>query len=260
MIKAAFFDLDGTFLDPNTHKVPKDNKKVIEELQAKGIQCFVASGRSFKNLASMEGVLDVKWDGYICNNGAMLYDRAGKAIKENFLSEVQIQQLLAKCEKDGITLMLRTPDYDISPLGVDQYMVEAHTFFAEPLARYVKSYEGEHVFMALIYAAMDYDFYSIDKEIEGLRALPNRSTYADVVLATTSKATGLADMGTYFGFTKDEIIAFGDELNDLDMLAYASTSVAMGNGNPKVKELATYTTANVDEQGIRKACIHFNLI
>ena len=62
------------------------------------------------------------------------------------------------------------------------------------------------------------------------------------------------------GIKREEIIAFGDAENDLEMIRYAGIGVAMGNGEEAVKAVADYVTADIDDDGIEKALKHFKLI
>ena len=57
-----------------------------------------------------------------------------------------------------------------------------------------------------------------------------------------------------------ETYAFGDSMNDLEILQEAGTGIAMGNAVPKLKEGADYVTDRIDENGIYNACKHFRLI
>ena len=62
------------------------------------------------------------------------------------------------------------------------------------------------------------------------------------------------------GIRREEIIAFGDAENDLDMIQYAGIGVAMGNAKEAVKEVADYVTDDIDDDGIEKALKHLGLI
>ena len=64
----------------------------------------------------------------------------------------------------------------------------------------------------------------------------------------------------YFGLDRTEIMAFGDEDNDVEMIGFAGIGVAMGNGTGEAKEAADYVTASVDEDGVRKALQHFGIL
>ena len=62
------------------------------------------------------------------------------------------------------------------------------------------------------------------------------------------------------GIQREEIIAFGDAENDLEMIRFAGIGVAMGNAEEAVKAVADFVTADIDDDGIEKALKHFQLI
>ena len=88
------------------------------------------------------------------------------------------------------------------------------------------------------------------------QALPNlsihrsKNEYLEIMNAAATKAKAIQFMEQYLGITADQVIAFGDNFNDLDMLQYAGLSVAMGNAPDAVKQAAKEVTANNNEGGI----------
>ena len=66
MIKAVFFDIDGTLVSFKTHRVPDSTKRAIAILRAKGIRVFIASGRQLLAINNLE---DLQFDGYVTLNG-----------------------------------------------------------------------------------------------------------------------------------------------------------------------------------------------
>ena len=82
----------------------------------------------------------------------------------------------------------------------------------------------------------------------------------DIIAAGNSKAKGMERVLHYYGIDREEIIAFGDGENDMEMLQFAGIGVAMGNADPEVKEIADYVTDSVGEGGITHALQHFKLI
>ena len=64
----------------------------------------------------------------------------------------------------------------------------------------------------------------------------------------------------YYRIDKKDAYAFGDSTNDLPMLKYAKTSIAMGNSNPLILPYCTYQTTPIEEDGIANALKHFHLI
>ncbi len=63
-----------------------------------------------------------------------------------------------------------------------------------------------------------------------------------------------------YGIRQDEIMAFGDGENDIDMIEFAGIGVAMGNADEEVKQRADYVTDNVNRDGVRKALEHFGML
>ena len=83
---------------------------------------------------------------------------------------------------------------------------------------------------------------------------------ADVVEAEYSKARGIDRLCEHFGIDKKDTYAFGDSLNDIEMLKMVNVGVAMGNAQDEAKAVADYITDRIDEDGIRNALMHFGLI
>lgn len=82
----------------------------------------------------------------------------------------------------------------------------------------------------------------------------------DILLAGDGKAEGIRATLDYYGLKQEEIMAFGDGVNDLSMLSMAGLSVAVGNAVPEVKKAADYVTGSVEEDGVSAALRHFGLL
>ena len=81
---------------------------------------------------------------------------------------------------------------------------------------------------------------------------------ADVVEREASKAQGLLRLCQYYGLSAQDAVAFGDSMNDFEILQTAGLGIAMGNAMDELKQVADYVTAPVGEDGIWKACEHFH--
>ena len=79
MIKAAFFDVDGTLLSHKSKTVPQSAREAIAKLQAKGIKCVVATGRQIRQMRHLP-VADIPFDGYITLNGQLTLDGQQKIL------------------------------------------------------------------------------------------------------------------------------------------------------------------------------------
>src|SRR5690606_27011216 len=104
--------------------------------------------------------------------------------------------------------------------------------------------------------------HAIDSEQAVYESFQDRLTFIrwhedaiDVLPIGGSKAKGIEAMLTKLGIDRTETVAFGDGLNDKEMLEYVGFGIAMGNAHPEVIPYADYTTTHVDELGIRNGLI-----
>ena len=82
----------------------------------------------------------------------------------------------------------------------------------------------------------------------------------DVLHSDSGKAASIEIILPFYDLMKEEIMVIGDGENDIDMIEYAGVGVAMGNADDKVKEHADYITTHIDQDGIKNALEHYNLI
>ncbi|EHB59642.1 Haloacid dehalogenase domain protein hydrolase type 3 [Paenibacillus lactis 154] len=82
----------------------------------------------------------------------------------------------------------------------------------------------------------------------------------DVIPGGGSKAKGIEAVLKHLGITPAQAVAFGDGLNDKEMLAYVGLGIAMGNAHEEVKPLADFVTKHVNKGGIRHGLRHAGLI
>jgi Predicted hydrolases of the HAD superfamily len=83
---------------------------------------------------------------------------------------------------------------------------------------------------------------------------------ADVIEKSASKAEGLRRLCEYWKVPLSQTIAFGDSMNDYEIIRMAGTGVAMGNAREELKQAADYVTAPIGEDGVWKACVHLGLL
>jgi hydroxymethylpyrimidine pyrophosphatase-like HAD family hydrolase len=63
-----------------------------------------------------------------------------------------------------------------------------------------------------------------------------------------------------FGYIRQDIVAFGDSGNDIDMMERAGLGIAMGNGSKECREAADYVTEDISDDGLYKALVRFGFI
>lgn len=257
MIKAIFFDIDGTLVSHETKRVPESAKEAVKKLREKGYKVFTCSGRhiaEFKNLP-LEGL---EFDGYILLNGQMYLDE-----NKNYLGGVSFTKeataslvKIFKEKKEPLVLVNEEGHYiNFVTEKVKIALDEVST----PIPRQ-KDYEGEELFQATT-------FYTIEEEKKLLEVLHPDLRIArwsnkgvDIISAYGGKSSGMKYFMERFGLKKEEVAAFGDSYNDLDMISYAKLGIVMGNGCNELKEIADYVTEEVDQDGIIKALQKFKFL
>lgn len=250
MIKAIFFDIDGTLVSHETKRVPKSAGKAVKKLREKGYKVFTCSGRhiaEFKNLP-LEGL---EFDGYILLNGQMYLDE-----HKNYLGGVSFTKeaaaSLAKLfkEKNEPLILVNAEGHYIN--FVTEKVRIALDEVSTPIPRQ-KDYEGEDLFQATTFYTKEEEEKLIKLLHPDLRLARWSEKGVDIISAYGGKSRGMKFFMDRFGLKKEEVAAFGDSYNDLDMIRYAKLGIVMGNGCDELKQIADYVTDDVDRDGVVKA-------
>ena len=244
MVKAIFFDIDGTLVSFKTHEVPRSTIDALDILRKKGIKVFIATGRHY---SSINNLGDVKFDGYVTLNGGYCFAGEDKVIRyleteESFpCAFVQEKEIFMNYKDETVEEIFNMLN------------------FPEPPIRPLSEMKGKTVYQLVSFftAEQEKKIMSILSHCESTRWNP---LFTDVVPAGSSKRIGIDKMLEYFKIPLKECMAFGDGGNDIAMLQHAGIGVAMGNADDDVKQYADYVTDSVDEDGIFKALKFHNII
>lgn len=260
-IKIVFFDVDGTLISFKTHKIPESTKKSLYSLREKGIKLFIATGRSPFALSEVKHLLDFEFDGYITLNGQYcIVDN--KIIRDTPLPEESLQQILPYIEKNKIACEVLELDYVYSNL-VNERVIELKKLLGrtdsfspiEDIKRIEKN--PTYQLCAFIKDCEEEEFFKNMPNCRGVRWNP---FFVDVIPEEGGKRKGLEAVLDYFGFSKDEAMAFGDGGNDIEMIEFVKYGVAMGNSGEDVKKAAMYVTDDIDNEGVYSALTHFGIL
>lgn len=260
MIKAVFFDVDGTLVSFKTHRVPQSTLEAIKKLQAKGIKVFVATGRHPSILTEGNNVHEIDFDGFVTLNGQYCFTKDRKVIYENNICREDIVALLEFLKENRFPCAF-VEDRDTYMNYIDDVVVNLLKSVNVPLPPIedIERAKDGKVFQLNPYIPIEF-------EAEVMKVLPNceatrwSPTFIDVIPAGGGKHVAIQKIMEYYGYKKDEIMAFGDGGNDKTMLMIAGIGIAMGNANEDVKEIADYVTTSVDNDGVLNALKHFNVI
>ena len=258
MIKAVFFDIDGTLVSFKTHEVPQSTIEALDLLRKKGIKVFIATGRHY---TSINNLGDLKFDGYVTLNGGYCFAGEDKVIYKHSIPDRDIEALIRYMETEESFPCAFVQEKEIFMNYKDETVEEIFNMlnFPEPPIRPMDEIRGKTAYQLV-------SFFTAEQEKKIMTILSNcESTrwnplFTDVVPAGSSKRVGIDKMLEFFRIPLNECIAFGDGGNDVAMLQHAGIGVAMGNAEDDVKQYADYITDSVDEDGIFKALKHLNII
>lgn len=249
MIKAAFFDIDGTLLSFNTHQVSPGTVRAFDTLHRKGIRTFISSGRPQVLIPPMP----VTFDGYVTMNGGYCFV-GNEVVLRNPIPQEETDRWLAYAKAQGLCTMIFTEDEMFvntlsDPVG---NAIRDQLEFQMPPLMDIDSMMGRETYQ--IIAVM-----TADRDREVLEMLPHcrlprwHPQFSDLINCNNSKAVGIERILHHYGLRQEECIGFGDGGNDIEMLEYCGIGVAMGNAAEEVQRHADHVTTSVDDEGIEQA-------
>lgn len=259
-IKAAFFDIDGTLVSFTTHQIPPSTIRAIEQAKEHGVKIFISTGRPVAIINNIDAIRHLI-DGYITFNGARTFI-GDEDITLMPIPEAEVRMMIDDAKEQ---------DYAVVVCGRDDIGIYNHSKIYEDV--FVKGLKVTNIDVHKpIEPMLDKPvlqltpFFRVEDEATILPAMKHcisarwNPLFTDITVKGADKGSALLKLAAYIGLEPSECIAFGDGGNDMSILRAAGIGVAMGNANEGVQAAADYITTSVDEDGIRNAFIHFNII
>ena len=255
------FDLDMTLLDHKTDRIPDSAMKAIEKLRKKH-RIVLATGRDMDNYYSIAYRELIRPDAIVHMNGTKI-TVGTKLLYEHLFAPDLLKNLMEFCDRKGygIGATIGDDDYYIHPEVIAandiRFWGSCGRQFRDPwqlLQMPVRS---------LAFVGNQEQVRHVEETFPDLKLPMFASGHgADVLEKGNSKADGLRRLAAYFGEKEDlsDSVAFGDSMNDIEVIREAGTGVAMGNAVDELKAAADYVTSSIDEDGIYRACHHLGLI
>lgn len=257
MIKAIFFDVDGTLVSHESKSVPHSARVALEQLREKGIKVFLATGRHIHELKEMP-TQGMDFDGYVILNGQIGLNEDKNMIFSNPFEKEDVEGLLQIFQKKEYPFVLVNKDGHY--MNFVNELVEAAMAGVSTAVPPIKEYEGEELYQATVFILPSEDEVFTRILPKGCKLARWGIHGADIIAAEGGKAIGMKFFGEALGILPEEMMAFGDAQNDMDMMEYAGIGVAMGNGEESLKEIADYVTTDVDDDGVLRALQHFGIL
>jgi hypothetical protein len=275
MIRLLAIDIDGTLLD-SRGQVPAAHRQALEDASAQGVAIALVTGRSFHFTRPIADLLPMPVT-MIVNNGAMVKSVEGATLLRRLLPRDAALAVLAgtRAFEDSVAIVFDRQD--------ERQIMFERMDWTHPHRR--GYYERNKAFIAAaspLVAAVTEDPVQVmftggvnrmRTVAAELRALPIAHRFSvalteyelrdfslvDVNDAGCSKGSTLAQWAGTLEVSRDEVMAVGDNLNDLEMLEFAGTAVVMGNASAAVQARGFHLTASNDDDGLADAIHRFVL-
>lgn len=254
MIRAIFFDIDGTLVSFKTHQVPASAAEAIKKYQAKGVKMFICSGRPTVLLPdfSLPAFGNLHFDGMVVQNGGCCLDGDGNIIYQKYIDRRDFQHLLQylnEVESFPVSVMTQS---GVFINYVDERVMYLANVINTPIPA-VRPLEevDDDILMINVYGEKGLEDRLVKKVLTHCEASRWHPYFADINVKGNSKRTGIDVMLDHFGVSLADTMAFGDGGNDISMLEHVAVGVAMGNAeDASVFAAAPYRTGTVEEDGI----------
>lgn len=259
MIKAAFFDLDGTLVSEQGFCTPAV-KAALKALQENGILIFAATGRSPYELAITGMIAGVDFDGIVCLNGQLCYDKEGIIHRQLFDKE-DLKRLIDQTKRTPFAFMVVEQETMYLNL-VDDYVRSALQAIHTPLpeVRDLSDVPEKDILLAMAYLPQKETQELVVPALKNSQITRWNRYGVDIVPKGCSKRTGIEKMLEKHHLTWENVIAFGDGENDYEMLKFAKYGVAMGNSDAILLTGEFTVTDSAEQDGVVSALKKFDLI
>lgn len=280
MYKFVAIDIDGTLLN-SRGQLSLRTKEAIRRVTRNGVKVVLTSGRvtsSTKKIAE-----EINSDRYmICDNGAVIYDRLeNKSLYEAYIDKNTVLNILDACIENDIYYMVFTTEKiivkDLKHMALAFYKQRHHCkdeatgisqivyggkecveALNEPITRIIVCDQDRAIYNSIVNKLKNYEnvdlmiapHVSTKKIIDGDKEIFLNYSYAELLPKNTNKWSAIENLIDKLNIKPYEVIAIGDNFNDVHMIKNAGLGVAMNNGSPVVKEVASVVAPSNDKDGV----------
>ena len=256
MKKAVFFDIDGTLIDASKGMVHLSDKVrvALNALKQSGNYIFIASGRPLDFLDPE--LVNFGFNGFLLMNGAVVIIDNEVVFAEPIDKSI-INDIVATCEKFKIEYILQSHP-KVYLKNNFKRMENFYISFKIDVNRFVREFNPTDLQVykmefqtadARTDIATLYKKWLNSPELTGI-VDPFHRNNMELYSRKNSKGSGILHALEHLGIDIKDSYAFGDGLNDLEMIQTVGCGMAMGSGNDKLKKLAKYVVPGVHEDGV----------
>lgn len=275
--------MDGTFLN-SYGDIPGENLRMVRKAMEMGVRFAIVTGRPYSSVKRLLKINKLKCAVIGCN-GAQVTNDEGRLIRAHYINKASLLKVMRLAEDRNIYYQIYD-DHNIYTKSIARAIRMIKNYSGKSVRKHLsfKTILGglKRIFFTEIRLKKDIISYASDEsrgfykvQIASLSAeeltrlrydlkdIPDiditSSNYFNLEIGPkgVTKGTAVRELAESEGILQEEVIAMGDNLNDLPMIEYAGLGVAMENGDPRVKEKADFITKSNDNYGVAYAIEKF---
>lgn len=263
MSALLFFDIDGTLITlDKRHIMPESTRQALNKAKSNGHKIFINTGRV--KSAIDKHLLEFGFDGLVCGCGTYIEYEGNevfyKSIPENLcikyanmLHGIGYETLFESRDRLFI-------DGDHGPGTFMNYIFE---YFSENSDEPIREYtHPKFRFDKFTTSGKEGSKQGVFEEMfcKDFNLIPHGNIVTEAVPKGCSKATGISFLMNELDVSIDNCYAFGDSINDMEMLKFVGHSVGMGNSVKELFDVVEHKTTDIEDDGIANALSFYNLI
>ena len=259
-MKYVFFDIDGT-IRGKSREITKRNKEAICKLRENGHKAFLCTGRAPVSIT--QDILDVGFDGVVSAAGSFI-QIDGEYIYENFLDSKLLQQAIVLFSNAQVGFTLETKDELFQSGYAREYMERRQIKDTQANPEYDP---GKDKVTKIVFIA--YDKYALLDTVPHLSKDFNVVVFSkpeddfingEIISKNCTKADAIERVMDYYHASMEDTIAFGDSMNDYQMLEKANQGIVFEGAKEKLLDIAYDTFKDPDQDGIALSLEKLGLI
>lgn len=273
--KIIFLDIDGTLTEPGKNVPPQSALKAVRAARKKGYLVFLCTGRNYN---MMKPLLAYDFDGFIASSGG--YIQCGQeVIYDCPMTEEQRVLALGLFEKHQIFRTVECKEGSYTDEGFKEFLRKnadssgnsEFLRWREQLEkslniRPMEEYQNQAVYKVVLMVdeeeKLDEPMAVLGKDFHFIIQEKNSQGYinCEFISKQFNKGQAMVRVCEYFGISIENSYAFGDSMNDLEMMEMAGTSICMENGSEALKAMADDICLSVTEDGLYHAFEKYGLL
>lgn len=243
-------DVDGTLINDQFQIMPK-TKEILKDCYQNGMMIALCTGRGAQSTIPLMEELGAEGPIVVHNGAIILHSHTKEIYDQIALQRDELRELVQFCRDRKLHMDISTADQVYVESITPELAVIYREYYSEPIVvPDILELEDEIIRLAIIADEAKAITEELRKRFSHLRITQSGENYIDVIHTTVSKGEGTARLVKKLGITLDQVIAFGNYYNDLELLASVGLGIAMENSPEEVKMVAKEVTRSNNDEGI----------